>query len=82
MNIVQYTISTIFRVLSLIVIVDVFLSFFVPPDNRIRMLLDQIVGPMLRPIQRILPPIANLDFSPIVLLIIIQVLESLLIRLL
>lgn len=82
MNIVQYTISTIFRVLSLIVIVDVFLSFFVPPDNRIRMLLDQIVGPMLRPIQLILPPIANLDFSPIVLLIIIQVLESLLIRLL
>jgi YggT family protein len=82
MNFVQYTISTIFRVLSLIVIVDIFLSFFVPPYNRIRMILDQIVGPMLRPIQRILPPIANLDFSPIVLLIIIQVVESLLIRLL
>ncbi len=82
MNFIQYTISTLFRLLSLIVIVDIFLSFFVPPYNRIRMILDKIVGPMLRPIQRILPPIANLDFSPIVLLIIIQVVENLLVRLL
>jgi YggT family protein len=70
------------RLLSLIVIIDVFLSFVVPPYNRIKMTLDRIVNPMLRPIQRVLPPIANLDFSPIVLIIIIQVVENILIRLL
>ncbi len=81
MNFAQYTISTLLRLLSLIVIVDVFLSFVVSPYNRFKMALDKIVDPMLRPIRRFLPPIANLDFSPIVLLIIIQVVENFLIRL-
>jgi uncharacterized protein YggT (Ycf19 family) len=37
---------------------------------------------MLAPIRRILPPVGMLDFSPFVLLILVQVVGSLLIRLL
>lgn len=41
----------------------------------IAMILGQIVGPVLRPVRRILPPIAGLDLSPILVLIVIYTLE-------
>lgn len=40
----------------------------------IAMILGQIVGPVLRPVRRILPPIAGLDLSPLLVLILIQAL--------
>jgi YggT family protein len=38
----------------------------------IAMLLGQVVGPVLRPVRRILPPIAGLDLSPWVVLLLLQ----------
>jgi YggT family protein len=81
MSSLQYVIQLIFRIFSFVIIIDVFLSFLLPPNNPFRLALDKIVQPLLRPIQRVIPPIANLDFSPIVLLILLQVLEYILIRL-
>ena len=40
--------------------------------------LDRIMGPLYRPIRRILPDFGGLDFSPLVLLILIQILQMLL----
>ena len=40
--------------------------------------LDRIVNPMLNPIRRVIPPLGGLDLSPIVLLILVQVLGSVL----
>jgi YggT family protein len=40
----------------------------------IAMLLGQVVGPVLRPVRRVLPPIAGLDLSPWVVLILLQAL--------
>jgi len=40
--------------------------------------LDNIVEPILRPIRRILPTYANVDFSPLVLLLILYLIKSLL----
>lgn len=74
-------IRTIFSVFTSIIIIDVFMSFILPPYNRIRQILDSIVNPLLAPIRRIVPPINNLDFSPIVLLIIIYILEYLILAL-
>lgn len=74
-------IRTIFSVFTSIIIIDVFMSFILPPYNRIRQILDSIVNPLLTPIRRIVPPINNLDFSPIVLLIIIYILEYLILAL-
>jgi YggT family protein len=70
------TVHLISRVISLIVIVDVVLSYFMSPYQPIRQTLDRIVEPMLRPIRRILPSIGMIDFSPVVLIILIQVLDS------
>jgi YggT family protein len=40
--------------------------------------IDRITAPMYRPIRRILPDFGGIDFSPLVVLIVIQVLQKLL----
>jgi YggT family protein len=66
--------------LTLVVLADVFLGYFLPPYHSLRRVLDSIVEPMLAPIRRLLPMVGMFDFSPVVLLILIQVLQSVLIQ--
>ena len=40
--------------------------------------LDRITAPLYRPVRRILPDFGGIDFSPLVILILIQVLKKLL----
>ena len=68
------------RLLTLLIIVDVVLSYFMSPFHPVREALDRIVNPMLNPIRRVIPPLGGLDLSPIVLLILVQVLGSVLIN--
>jgi len=75
-------IQTVVWLFSLILIVDIILSYFMSPYQPIRMALDRIVQPLLNPIRRIVPPLGMMDFSPIVLLILIQVVENLLLGIL
>jgi YggT family protein len=42
--------------------------------------LDRITAPLLSPIRRVIPPIAGLDLSPIVALVLLQIVEGLLLR--
>ncbi len=67
---------------TLVLIVDIVLSYFMSPYHPLRLTLDRIVQPLLNPIRRIVPPLGMIDFSPIVLLILIQVLENLLLSIL
>lgn len=69
-------------ILIIIVFIDVVLSFFMDPSNPLRRTLDRIVEPMLNPIRRLVPPVGGMDFSPVVLLVVIQLVEFILIRLL
>jgi YggT family protein len=71
-------INIIVQLLTLLIIVDVVLSYFMSPFHPVREALDRIVNPMLNPIRRVIPPLGGLDLSPIVLLILIQVLGSVL----
>jgi len=47
------------------------------PYHPVRVTLDKLVNPFLAPIRRILPQTGMLDFSPVVLIILLQVLEYL-----
>lgn len=69
-------------VLTLVIFVQVVLSFIAPPYNEIRLAVDRLVNPLLRPIQRFVPPLGGLDFSPMILIILIQVVERLLLSIL
>ncbi len=68
-----YVINFILLILTLIIIAKVFLSYFMDPYQPVRLFIDRIVDPMLRPIQRIIPSLGGLDISPLVLLIIVQI---------
>ena len=77
-----FLVQTVAWVFSLLLIVDILLSYFLSPYNSVRMVLDRIVQPVLTPIRRIVPPIAMIDFSPVILLILIQLVENLLLGIL
>jgi YggT family protein len=70
------------QILIVLVIVSVILSYFMDPYHPIRRGLDRIVEPMLSPIRRVVPLLGMLDLSPLVLIILIQVLGGLVVRLL
>ena len=46
---------------------------WVSPGNPLGSILGALTRPFLQPIQRVMPPIANVDLSPLVLLILLQV---------
>jgi YggT family protein len=68
-------IRLIFNLLNLIILADIVVSFFLSPYQPIRETLDRIVNPLLNPIRRILPQTGMFDFSPVVLILILQLLE-------
>lgn len=69
-------------ILILLIFVSVILSYFMEPYHPVRRGVDRIVEPMLMPIRRIVPLVGMLDFSPLILIILIQLASSLLVRLL
>jgi YggT family protein len=61
--------------LILIIFVDVLLRFFLNPFHPVRRTLDSIVEPMLHPIRNFMPKTGMLDFSPVVLILLIRFFE-------
>ncbi len=60
------------------IIVQVIISWINPGSyNPVNALLDSLTSPVLRPIQRIIPPLSGIDLSPLFALIILQVLKML-----
>jgi YggT family protein len=75
---IDIIIYTVGQILSILIIVDSLLSFVMSPMHPIREALGRVLQPMYAPIRRILPQTGMFDFSPIVLLILIQLLVRLL----
>ncbi len=73
-------INSLTQLFILVVIVDSLLSFFLPPYHPLREALDRFLEPLLMPIRRVVPLVAGLDFSPLVLIILVQVLATALIN--
>ncbi len=72
-------INFIVVIITLVIILKVLLSYFVAPYQPVRLFIDRIVDPMLRPIQRIIPPLGGLDLSSVVLLLIVNILGRLIV---
>jgi len=75
-------INIVAQLLVLLVFISVILSYFMDPYHPIRRGVDNIVEPMLSPIRRVIPSVGMLDFSPLVLILLIQLVKSLLVSLL
>lgn len=66
-------------VLNVIIIARVTISWVkLSPSNPIMLIIYGISEPMLRPIRRLLPNTGGLDFSPIVVIILIMVVQKIL----
>ncbi len=72
-------IGILFDVLTIAIIFRVILSWFSSnPTNRLAIILIQITEPILGPLRRIIPRAGMLDFSPMVAIIILQLISYLL----
>lgn len=64
---------------SIIVFASVILSWFqLDPSHPVMRVLTALTEPVLRPIRKLLPPTAGLDFSPLILLLLLQLVRRLL----
>jgi YggT family protein len=81
-SVISIFINVISQAFIWVVIASAILSFFLPPFHPVREALDRIVEPFLNPIRRIVPLAGTLDFSPLILILIIQLIARILIGLL
>jgi YggT family protein len=79
--------SYLLSIVSLVIIIQVILSWLLAFNilntssqgvRTFAVALDRITAPLYRPIRRMLPDFGGIDFSPLVVLIVIQVLQKLL----
>ena len=82
MTILYYTIKSLGDLLVLLVIISAILSFVMDPYHPVRRWIDSIVEPMLIPIRRVVPLVGALDFSPLILIILIRIVFNLILNLL
>lgn len=67
---------------SILLIAYVVLSYFMDPYHPVRSTVNNLVNPLLNPIRRLMPQTGMVDFSPLVAIIMVQVIEFVLTRLL
>ncbi|MCI0475279.1 MAG: YggT family protein [Anaerolineales bacterium] len=79
MILVIQIIDLVFTLLTFAIIANAIMSWL-PMDrynNPVARVLDQITAPILEPLRRVIPPIGMMDVTPIVALIVLQVLQTL-----
>lgn len=69
-------VSTALMLLMGLVIVGAILSW-VSPYSPVGPLINHLTAPFLRPFRRIVPPIGNVDLTPLILLLILQLMQYL-----
>jgi YggT family protein len=82
MDVLIYLINLLARILTLLVLAQAIMSYFVSPYHPVRQALDRLLEPLYAPIRRILPQTGMIDFSPLVLIILVQVIAWLLVNIL
>ena len=65
-------VNTVQQILVILVIASVILSYFMDPYHPVRRGVDNIVQPLLDPIRRVVPLVGMLDFSPLILILLLQ----------
>jgi len=70
------------QLLTLLVLAQALMSYFVSPYHPVRQTLDRLLEPVYAPIRRLIPPMGMLDLSPMVLIILVQIVSRLLVGLL
>jgi YggT family protein len=70
------------QLISILIIVQVLLSYVISPFHPLRQTIDRLLEPLYAPIRRLLPQTGMLDFSPVILIIVVQIVARLLVGIL
>lgn len=71
--------SLILTLLFWAILIRAILSWVQPdPRNPVVQFLDRVTGPILYPLQRIIPPLGGIDLSPLAAMLLIELLKWLL----
>jgi YggT family protein len=78
MSFVIYLVNLFFTLMNLAILARVLVSWVTPnPYHPIMQLLYQITEPILAPLRRYLPQTGMIDFSPLVAIILLSVVQTL-----
>ena len=70
----------VFELLSFAILARVFLSWFnLSPYHPVVSFVNRVTDPILQPLRRVIPAIGMIDMTPIVALILLQVVERVLV---
>jgi YggT family protein len=81
----EYIIVQLINLLVLAIIVSAVLSWLVafdvvnlrhPVARQVVLFLDAVTRPVLRPIQRVIPPLGGFDISPVIAIIVLQAMSA------
>lgn len=78
MAILVTVIQVLRQIIYLLVLLKVVLSYFMDPFHPFRQSVDKLIDPMLKPIQQVVPTFGRFDFSPLILILIVEVITSIL----
>jgi len=82
MMLIETIIVVIEQTLLLLILLKVLLSYFMDPFHPFRQSIDKLIEPLLKPIRQIVPSFGRFDFSPIILMILVEILARVLINIL
>ncbi len=72
-------INAIVNVFTIFIVVYSLLSFILNPYHPIRAAMARVLEPLITPIRRVVPPMGGLDFSLLILMVLVQIVGSILI---
>jgi YggT family protein len=82
LSILASAIGIFSQVLTFIVLAYVILSYFMDPYHPVRAFINRLVEPLLAPIRRVVPLVGMMDFSPVILIILVQFISDILVKIL
>lgn len=82
MGLIIAIVNAVVTVLTFVVIIYTLLRFFIAPFHPVIRSLGQVIEPMLAPIRKHVPPMGGFDFSPLIFIILLQVMGTIITALL
>jgi len=76
MGLIIAIINTFVTAITFVVIIYTLLRFFMAPYHPFISALAEVIEPMLAPIRKHVPPMGGFDFTPLIFIILLQVLGA------
>jgi YggT family protein len=73
MMLIETIIIVIEQTLLVLILLKVLLSYFMDPFHPFRQSVDRLIEPLLKPIRQVVPSFGRFDFSPLILMVLVEI---------